>query len=95
MEALQEEHVLSILSELRPCTVNGQKALFHKWEDCANVIEPSPMINGHQGGQIKETYAIVEMEDGRILEVKPIKVKFENTSEYMALLNAELHREAK
>lgn len=72
--------------KLRPCMVDGEKALFHRWEDYATVIEPSPMVGGHPGGQIRETFAIVEMESGQVMEVKPTKVKFEDTSEYMALL---------
>lgn len=72
--------------KLRPCTVDGVKALFHRWEDYAAVLEPSPMVGGHPGGQMRETFAIVEMEDGQIKEVKPSKVKFSDTKEYLALL---------
>ena len=72
--------------KLRPCMVDGERALFHRWEDYATVIEPSPMVGGHPGGQLRETFAIVEMESGQVMEVKPTKVKFEDTSEYMALL---------
>jgi len=74
--------------KLRPCMVDGEKALFHRWEDYATVIEPSPMVGGHPGGQLRKTFAIVEMESGQVMEVKPTKVKFEDTSEYMALLVA-------
>ena len=74
--------------KLRPCIVDGERALFHRWEDYATVIEPSPMVGGHPGGQLRETFAIVEMESGQVMEVKPTKVKFEDTSEYMALLVA-------
>ena len=72
-------------TKLRPCKVDGEKALFHRWEDYATVIEPSPMVGGHPGGQLRETFAIVEMESGQVMEVKPTKVKFEDTSEYLAL----------
>ena len=72
--------------KLRPCEVNGEKALFHRWEEYAYVVEASPMIGGHPGGQIHETFAIVEMEDGQIKEVKPRKVRFSDTKEYMALM---------
>ena len=68
--------------------VDGEKALFHRWENHAMVIEPSPMVGGHPGGQISQTYAIVEMESGQVREVKPSKVTFEDTSEYMSLLVA-------
>ena len=69
--------------KLRPCTVDGVKALFHRWEDYAAVLEPSPMVGGHPGGQIRETYAIVELENGQVKEVKPSKVVFSDTSERM------------
>ena len=74
--------------KLRPCKVDGEKALFHRWEDYATVIEPSPMVGGHPGGQLRETFAIVEMESGQVREVKPSKVTFEDTRDYLALLVA-------
>lgn len=70
---------------LRQCTVNGEKALFHRWEDFASVVEPSPMVGGHPGGQIRETYAIVEMENGQVKEVRPSKVVFTDTKERMVM----------
>lgn len=76
--------------KLRPCTVDGVKALFHRWEDYAAVLEPSPMVGGHPGGQIRYTYAIVELEDGQVKEVKPSKVVFSDTSERMVMEIANL-----
>ena len=76
--------------KLRPCTVDGVKALFHRWEDFAAVLEPSPMVGGHPGGQVCETYGIVEMEDGQVREVKPSKVVFSDTSERMVIEAASL-----
>lgn len=72
--------------KLRPCTVDGNNALFHRWEEYAVVIEPSPMVGGHRGGQLCQTYAIVEMEDGQVKEVKPSKIRFRDTKEHFALL---------
>lgn len=72
--------------KLRPCTVDGNNALFHRWEEYAVVIEPSPMVGGHRGGQLCQTYAIVEMEDGQVKEVKPSKIRFRDTKERFALL---------
>ena len=76
---------------LRTCEVDGEKAWFHRWEDYAAVIEPSPMVGGHPGGQLRETYAIVEMEDGRIREVKPTKVVFTDTKVYLAFKQGGAH----
>ena len=72
--------------KLRPCKVDGKDALFHRWEDYATVLEPSPMVGGHPGGQLRETFAIVEMMDGKIVEVKPSKVTFADTKEYLSFV---------
>ena len=77
--------------KLRPCTVDGVKALFHRWEDYAIVLEPSPMVGGHPGGQVRQTYAIVELENGQVKEVKPSKVVFSVTSERMVMEVANLN----
>lgn len=76
---------------LRECEVDGKKGFFHRWEDYAAVIEPSPMVGGHPGGQMRETFAIVEMEDGRIREVKPTKIVFTDTREYLAFTQGGTH----
>lgn len=77
--------------KLRPCTVDGEKALFHRWEEYAMVLEPSPMVGGHPGGQVRQTYAIVELENGQVKEVKPSKVVFSDTSERMVMEIANLN----
>lgn len=38
---------MKIDSELRPCLVDGKKAVFHCWEQCAKVLEPSLIKGGH------------------------------------------------
>ena len=35
-----------IHQELRPCIVNGQKTLFHRWENKSEIVTPSPMKGG-------------------------------------------------
>lgn len=65
-----------IKAELRPCIVKDRKALFHKWIEISKIIEPSPMIGGHNGGLIKNTVAIIEYEDGIVTECYPYEVKF-------------------
>jgi hypothetical protein len=71
--------------ELRPCLVSGQKALFHRWVDISNVIEPSPMIGGHGGGVIKSTLGLIEYEDGATGLVHPTTIVFkdEKIKEFM------------
>lgn len=63
-------------SEYRPCAVDGKKALFHKWEDRCEVAPPSAMMDGHNGGELRATFAIVEYEDGSVSETYPHKIKF-------------------
>lgn len=62
--------------ELRPCIVAGQKALFHGWEQKADVIPPSPMRGGHSGGEIKLALGIIEREDGTIHKAYPEEIRF-------------------
>lgn len=57
-------------------TENKKKALFHRWEDKSEVVQPSNMIGGHNGGTISGVLAIVEFEDGRISEVSPGDITF-------------------
>ena len=61
--------------QYRLCEINGEIGYFHGWEVISNVISPSPMIGGHPGGQISETYGIVEFPD-RIVEVRPTQIRF-------------------
>ena len=63
-------------SEYRLCTVDGRKALFHRWHEFCNVVEASPMIGGAPAGQIKYTLGTVEYEDGTIEEVAPHRIVF-------------------
>ena len=65
-------------SEYRRCTVNGRKALFHRWHEFCKVVEASPMIGGAPAGQIKYTLGTVEYEDGSVEEVAPHRIIFED-----------------
>ena len=63
--------------ELRPCIVNGKgKALFHMWEECSEIVPPSPLAGGHTGGVLKFVMGMVELEDGQIIKVNPTSVRF-------------------
>ncbi|MFL8888676.1 hypothetical protein [Helcococcus kunzii] len=66
------------MSELRirPCLVNGKKALFHKWIESKYFVEPSPMVGGTIGGQICNNFAIVEYDDGSVSVCKPENIVF-------------------
>lgn len=53
-----------IKQELRPCLVNGKKALFHKW-----IVKTDICEHKHSAG-------LVEFEDGTVDEVYYSKIKF-------------------
>ena len=59
-----------------------RKALFHKWDEIKQVIDASPMIGGHPGGQIAYTLGIVEFMDGTVGQVSPGYIKFLDTEEF-------------
>ncbi len=61
---------------MRTCEVKGRKAIFHKWQDKAWVVAPSPMIGGAPGGQMMITLAIIEYEDGVVTECYPHEIRF-------------------
>ena len=64
--------------KLRPCEVSGEKAYFHRWVDKSEILAPSMMIGGHNGGVISATLALVEFEDGRIEECYPHRIVFKD-----------------
>ncbi len=76
---------MKIEVELRPCLAAGQKALFHKWVEISNIVEPSPKIGGHSGGIVKSTLGLVEYEDGATGLVYPTNIIFkdEKIKEFM------------
>ena len=65
-------------SNLRACHVEKETGefLFHCWSHVSEIVPPALTINGHKGGVISETFAIVEAEDGRIIRVRPEKIRF-------------------
>ena len=65
-----------IKHELRPCLVNGKKALFHTWEQHSEILAPSPMVGGHSGGEIKLVFGLIEDESGQVVRVNPTAIKF-------------------
>lgn len=60
----------------RPCIVEGMQALFHRWEDVSKIVAPSLLKGGHPGGELRGTFAIVEMEDGSVRRVQPQDLRF-------------------
>ena len=64
-------------NELRPCMVQGVRALFHGWAE----IEIPNMEDGKQVGRSRTVNAVVELEDGSIRTVSPSKVCFADSAE--------------
>ena len=62
MTALNSE--IKITNKLRPCLINGQKALFHRWADTTDIL-----LN-------QSTKGIVEYENGQVRCVLPFEIKF-------------------
>ena len=52
------------------------KALFHCWNFRSKVVGESYLRGGHPAGQISDTFALVEYEDGEIHEVEPTQIRF-------------------
>lgn len=63
-------------SEYRPCFVDGEKALFHRWVVISEIIPPSMLRGGHNGGNVTETFALVEFENGEIRLSHPRQIRF-------------------
>lgn len=64
------------MKDLRPCVVNGKKALFHTFEQYSEIVPPSIAVGGHSGGVIAEVFAIVEYEDGTVGRVRISLLRF-------------------
>lgn len=52
------------------------KALFHCWSERFWTIGESPMVGGYAAGQMSQTVAIVEYEDGTIHEHYASEIRF-------------------
>lgn len=64
-------------SEYRPCLVCGTlKALFHRWSDVSEIVDPSPFEGKQAGGIIKGVVGIVELENGKIETTLPQNIQF-------------------
>lgn len=67
---------IKIVTELRPCIINGKKALFHRWTEFNKVVAGGITPIDPPPGQIKYTLGLIEYEDGQVEEVAPHKIKF-------------------
>lgn len=58
--------------ELRPCVVNGSRALFHGWAE----VEKPNIEGGKQVGRWKNTVAVIEYLNGDVQPVNITCVRF-------------------
>lgn len=73
---------LIIGSQLRPCIVKDKAALFHCWSDKSDIVAPSLMAGGHNGGVMRYTVGIIEYIDGgAVHECYPSEIRFTDTAE--------------
>lgn len=79
---MAEHNTFLVGPERRPCYVDGERAMFHQWIIRAQVAPPSLMVGGHMGGQLCETFGLVEYEDGRVGEVYPTQVVFADGGDF-------------
>lgn len=74
-------------SAMRPCKVllekEEQRALFHCFAQEAYVVPPSMVMEGAKGGQRTYEVALVELEDGKVIEISPTRVRFLDTRQIM------------
>ena len=69
--------------ELRPCIVEGAKALFHMWVD---VDQPISRGNIHLG-TFRMIAAIVEIQNGDVELVSPASIRFLDSDDVFAQYN--------
>lgn len=64
--------------QLRPCWVNGRKALFHRWVNNAHPVLPrgAELNENNRYFQFRRTEALVEYEDGTVGRIYPDAVQF-------------------
>lgn len=95
LKRLEEFHQVSKKNRYRKCKVvekvktskgveelRAKRALFHGWDGIKQVIDASPMIGGHPGGQIAYTKGIVEYMDGTVDRVYPEYIRFLDTEDF-------------
>lgn len=62
---------------LRKCIVDDRlRGYFHDWSLESEIVQPSYLKGGHQGGVVCTTLGIVELEDGKVIKVRPERIRF-------------------
>lgn len=61
---------------MRPCLIKGKKCLFHRWVERRWLVGAGSLRASRAGGLCAVTMALVEDENGQIMEVYPREVRF-------------------
>lgn len=70
---------LPVMNEKHPWRLDSYKtknALFHCWAQKSDVIPPSMINGGHNGGVVAGLVGIVELSDGQVCEIPPYHITF-------------------
>ena len=73
---------VNVRVEVRACYVNHKKALFHGWFNYSQIVPPSLMVGGHNGGTISSPIGLVEFENGKVDMVNPTAIRFADGGEF-------------
>lgn len=60
----------------RPCYVGEERALFHGWFQESQIVPPSNLIGGHNGGVVSAVLGVVEFGNGKVRKVYPEDIQF-------------------
>lgn len=66
-------------SSNRKCIYKKSVCTFHGFYQESNVIPPSPLVGGHGGGVIAYPVAIIETEEGDVLEVTATSIQLKES----------------
>lgn len=72
-----------VRTERRPVWLkDGAKGIFLCWNNRAEIVPPSVMVGGHSGGVISGALAVVELENGSVIEQYPTDIKFADGGDF-------------
>lgn len=72
---LPSTKTLQCCAESKPEEVK-HNAIFHRWSERFWTVPESPMIGGYAAGQMSQTVAVVEYEDGTVHTHLPEEIQF-------------------
>lgn len=69
---------IKIITQTRPCWVDGRRAMFHRWTDSARPVKPRGMEDDETADrfQLHSVHGLVEYEDGTMERVWPNTIRF-------------------